>query len=230
MRQQTVRLGPQLLGLAALVVDEVPFVQADDQGASLALDQVGDRQVLLLERDRRIEQQHDDFGETTARNPSAVASFSSFSTTRARRRKPAVSNSLIRRPRQTVSSPMLSRVRPGPGPVSSRSSPRMRLSKVDLPAFGRPTTAICSGRCRIVLAAVLFFAEDERRNLVLRRRFGARALWQDGRERVVKIAESLAVLGGNRDRIAQAKAEGFVSAVAPRRPFGLVGDEDHRLA
>ena len=38
------------------------------------------------------------------------------------------------------------------------------------------------------------------------------------------------MLGGNRDRVAEAEVEGFVSAVAPGRPFRLVGDEDHRLA
>ena len=38
------------------------------------------------------------------------------------------------------------------------------------------------------------------------------------------------MLGGERDRIAEAEAEGIVDAVAPRAAFGLVGDDDDRLA
>ena len=41
-----------------------------------------------------------------------------------------------------------SRVIPASGPVISRSSPSMRLIRVDLPAFGRPTIASLSGRAR----------------------------------------------------------------------------------
>ena len=37
------------------------------------------------------------------------------------------------------------------------------------------------------------------------------------------------MLGGERDRIAEAEAERFVNAVAPEA-FGLVGDDDDRLA
>ena len=40
---------------------------------------------------------------------------------------------------------MLSRVIPASGPVMSRSSPMILLMSVDLPAFGRPMTAICRG-------------------------------------------------------------------------------------
>ena len=38
------------------------------------------------------------------------------------------------------------------------------------------------------------------------------------------------MLGGQRDRLAEAKTEGLVNAVAPRAAFGLVGDDDDRLA
>jgi hypothetical protein len=38
----------------------------------------------------------------------------------------------------------LSRVVPGLSKATTRSSPRMRLISVDLPALGRPTTAICT--------------------------------------------------------------------------------------
>jgi hypothetical protein len=38
------------------------------------------------------------------------------------------------------------------------------------------------------------------------------------------------VLGGKRDRIAEAEAKGVINAVTPREPFGLVGDDEDRLA
>ena len=63
LRQQPRRLLLQLLQQALLVGDEVPFVEADDEGAALLLDEVDDRQVLLLERDRGVEQHHHDLGE-----------------------------------------------------------------------------------------------------------------------------------------------------------------------
>ena len=81
-----------------------------------------------------------------ARSVSATASCSSCSSIRARRRKPAVSTSRIARPRHCHSTAIASRVIPGSGPVSSRSSPTRRLTRVDLPTFGRPTIASCSGR------------------------------------------------------------------------------------
>src|SRR3546814_16687664 len=48
-----------------------------------------------------------------------------------------------------MSTEMASRVVPGTSDAISRSSPRMRLIRVDLPTFGRPTTAmrITPGAC-----------------------------------------------------------------------------------
>ncbi len=80
-----------------------------------------------------------------ARRPSATDSFSSFSWTRALRRMPAVSKSFTRRPRHSHSTDLESRVMPASGPVSSRSSPISALMSVDLPALGRPMTAIRIG-------------------------------------------------------------------------------------
>jgi hypothetical protein len=75
-------------------------------------------------------------------------SFSSCASTRALRRRPAVSTSSIRRPAWLQAISTASRVSPGSGPVSSRSSAISRLIRDDLPTLGRPTTArrIQSGR------------------------------------------------------------------------------------
>ena len=116
---------------------------------------------------------------------------------------------------------MLSRVMPGSGPVSSRSSPRIRLSSVDLPAFGRPSTAMRRG-LRVELAAVLLLAEHERLGRVLLVGVDAGGGRQNFDEGVVKLVEALAVLGGKRDRVAEAEAEGFIEPVAPGIPSALL--------
>ena len=82
----------------------------------------------------------------TARRPSATDSFSSFSVTRARLRMPAVSKMRMGVPMKFVVTLIESRVIPASGPVSRRSCPRILLINVDLPALGRPITAICRGR------------------------------------------------------------------------------------
>ena len=49
--------------VAALLVDEVPLVERDDQRPALLESGVGDSQILRLEPQRRVEQEHDDLGE-----------------------------------------------------------------------------------------------------------------------------------------------------------------------
>ena len=89
--------------------------------------------------------------KSTARRASATESRSSLSMTCAFLRMPAVSISRISRSsplrgsRHSQSTAIESRVIPASGPVSSRSSPSMRLISVDLPALGRPTMASLSG-------------------------------------------------------------------------------------
>jgi len=59
--------------------------------ARLRARQVGDADVLLLERRQRIDEHDDHFSKAMALSASATESFSSFSSMRERRRKPAVS-------------------------------------------------------------------------------------------------------------------------------------------
>ena len=61
LRQQLVhpiRQCPQQLGL---VLDEVPFVDGNHHGPALALDKIGDLQVLRLEGNGCVDDQHDKF-------------------------------------------------------------------------------------------------------------------------------------------------------------------------
>ena len=49
--------------LSLLLSIEVPFVEPDDERPALLLDEIGEGEVLLLERDRGVEQEHHDFRE-----------------------------------------------------------------------------------------------------------------------------------------------------------------------
>ena len=81
----------------------------------------------------------------TALKPSLTESFSILFCTLAFFRIPAVSKNLTEVPFQTKFNEIASLVMPASGPVSKRSWPIILLINVDLPAFGRPMTAICKG-------------------------------------------------------------------------------------
>jgi hypothetical protein len=59
---------------------------------------------------------------------------------------------------------------------------------VDLPAFGRPSTAMRRGLARSRLAAVFLFAKDQRLGLALLVRVETRRGRQDFDQRVVEFA------------------------------------------
>ena len=105
-----------------------------------------------------------------------------------------------------------SRVIPASGPVIMRSSPSIRLTRVDLPALGRPTIARLSGALflRLFVPGLEMLMLD---------------VWK---ERLEQVCDAFAVLGAERDRFAQPKPIGFERPAFTRPPFGLVGDHDHR--
>ena len=117
---------------------------------------------------------------------------------------------------------MVSRVMPASGPVSRRSSPSSRLISVDLPELGRPTTATRIG--------AVGAARRRSRALVVAPRRAGGVLRQRRAHRVVEIGQALAVLGRDRDRIAEAELIGFERAGLAGPALALVGDHDHRLA
>ncbi len=48
---------------AAAILDQIPFVGGEDDGAAFACDQIGDGQILLFERRRRVDHHDDAIGE-----------------------------------------------------------------------------------------------------------------------------------------------------------------------
>ena len=124
---------------------------------------------------------------------------------------------------------MQSRVRPGSGPVSSRSSPRMRLSSVDLPAFGRPSTAMRSGLVGSTSLPSSSSPSSSGAGSSSSSGSSRAAAGSTSPQRVVEIARALAVLGGKRDRLAEAQRVGVVARRrAPAARLRLVGEQDDR--
>ena len=229
--------GKQALGVfaqlderSAAVLDEIPFTEGDDDGAPFAGREVGDGEILLLEGIVESTSSTTTSENRTARSASAAESFSSLSTTRARLRRPAVSKSFIFRSRHTKSTEIESRVMPASGPVSRRSSPRMRLMSVDFPALGRPTTAMRSGFVTSSVAAVLIVVPQ----IVLHWRRRLRRLgWSPRAEPHAarhRGAHALAMLGGKRHGIAKTQRKGLIDAWLAGLSFRLIGDQDDRLA
>ena len=63
LRQPVIGIGAQRRNQVRLALHQIPFVDGDHERAALALDQIGDAQILLLELVLRVHHQHDDFGE-----------------------------------------------------------------------------------------------------------------------------------------------------------------------
>ena len=133
-------------------------------------------------------------------------------------------------PSQSASTAIASRVIPASGPVSSRSSPRIALTSVDFPAFGRPTTAIWIGRPAGSAApspssSTLSSIASPTVDLDHLRR--VRKLLRHRLQRPQQVVHPDPVLGRQRHRLAQPELPGLDQPRLRRPPLGLVGDEDH---
>ena len=93
---------------------------------------------------------------------------------------------------------------PASGPVIIRSSPSIRLTRVDLPALGRPTMARFSGPRPPPLRQLDLAVLDMRQ------------------KRLEQIGDALAMLGADRDRLAEAEAIGLKAPASPARPSALL--------
>ena len=158
-----------------------------------------------------------------ARTASLAASFSAASVMRALRLRPAVSKMRIGRSFHAKSVATASRVRPGSGPVIMRSSPSSALTSVDLPELGRPTMAMRIG-CDLAAHLLLGCAAGVVRALALRLQ------GQGGEDRFAQVADALAVLGGDGNRLAEPQLERLVEAVGAGPSLALVGDQYDRPA
>ena len=136
LRQPVVGLGAQLAGRAC-PPSEVPLVHAEHQRPALALHQVGDAQVLLLERPLGVHQHDHHLGEADrVERVGDRELLQLLLDARACAACRRCRTGGTRGPSIRASTAMASRVMPASGPVSRRSSPSRRLISVDLPTFG----------------------------------------------------------------------------------------------
>jgi hypothetical protein len=147
LRQRRGHPVAQLPQRRRLIGDRVPFVGGDDQRPPLFGDQIGDRQILPPERFERVEHR----GRRSRRSGSCAACRRPIGARAGPRPGRGGATPRCRQagsagPAIAIRARSKSRVIPGSGPVSSRSSPTSRLTSVDLPTLGRPTIASCSGR------------------------------------------------------------------------------------
>ena len=142
----------------------------------------------------------------------ATLARSTASSTRERRRTPAVSTSRKSRPSRWNGTRMLSRVVPGCSLAITRSSPIRRLTSVDLPTLGRPMIAT---------------------RIALGRRSGSGAGCRPrgpSQHRVDQLAAALAVRGRDRLRRAQPEHVKIGRHQVGVQALGLVERQHHRLA
>ena len=230
MRQQAVGLLAQLFQFGAAILDQIPFVEADDECPALAFDEVGDGQILLLQRDGRIEQDDDDFGE--AHGAQRVGCGELFELGVDARALPQA-----RRVEQFEAAAFPVRL-DGNGvarDASLRSDQQPVLAEyaVEQRRFAGVGAAghRDAQRLRLVeFAAVLVLAQHHRRALVLnivgRRR---EALGQALQHGLVEVGEALVMLGRERHGVAETERIGVVGALDALAAFGLVGDQDDGL-
>ena len=110
---------------------------------------------------------------------------------------------------------------PGSGPVSRRSCPQNAIDE----GGARVRASQHSDPQRlgeVEFAAVLLLPQDQRLGVALFTFVQTGGRRQDGHERVIELAQAFAMLGGKRDRVAEAEGEGLVDAIAPGKSFALL--------
>ena len=229
LRQQTVRLGAQLLRHHALVLDQVPFVEPDHDRPALALGEIGEGQILLLERDRGVEQQNDDLGEADrAQRVGDRELFQLLGHARLATQPGGVEQlQLAIAPGGLQADGIARQARLGAG-----QQPILAEDLVEQRGFAGVGAAQHGDAQRlggIGLVAVLLLAQHQRRRVVILVGVDAGGGGQSGAQGVVEFAQALAVFCGKGDGFAQAQRIGVHHAVAAGVALRLVGDEDDRL-
>ena len=217
LRQPVVGLAAQLAGFG-LALDQVPFVHAEHQRPALALHQIGDAQVLLLERALDVHQHDHDFGETDrvervgdgellqllldarlAPHAGGVEQAEFAAVPLERHRDGVARDAGLRPNEQTL--------------LAEQAIDQSGLADIGTTDDGDADRA--RGDVGFGLLVLLL---------------GRRGEFRQGRaDRVVEIRQTFAVLGRNRNRIAKAELIGL-NGVLSGTQLALVGDDDDGLA
>ncbi len=237
LRQQFLALLAQLGESAVLVLDEVPFVDRDDHGAALAFDQIGERQILLFEGDRGIEQQHHHFGVLDGAEGIADGELFELlldaSLTADAGGVDEVDDAAFPLPRHHDRVARDAGFRAGEQPLFADHAIDQRgFAGIGAADDGDVEVALgVPAQRRAVLGRAVVLREvdiDVGQLLVDRRRrgLGIDRLADDG----VEIGKTQPMLGGERHCLAEAERIGLHQPRFRRPALGLVGDEVHFLA
>ena len=221
LRQPVLDEGPQLLELLLLVRNQVPLVDGDDEGSPFVRHEIADREVLLLEGMLGIDQQHDDLGEADGAHGIAGGELLGHLAHARLAPEPRRVEQAHRpaAPGEVRGDGVARQARLGPGDhplLAQQRVDQRRLAGVgpadDGEADGKDLGArrLLRLRLAVVLAPAL-----------------ANRLQAERREhRGDEIAQALAVLGRDGDRLAQPQLVGVVEALGAGAPLALVGDQD----
>ena len=213
-------IGAQAGNQVRLAFDQIPFVDREHERPPLALDEIGDAQVLLLEPVLRVHHQHDDFGKAhRAQGVGHRELFELLLDARAAAQARGIEHAeLASLPVNLHRNGIAGGARLGAGQqplLAEQLVDQRRLAGVGPADDGDANGPRCGFLFGDVLVGGLFLVLDGRRH-------------QRG-QRVVELAHALAVLGGNLHGIAQAQRVGFHCADLAVLALGLVGDQHHRL-
>ena len=215
-------VGAQRRNQARLPSHQIPFVDRDHQRPALALDQVGDAQVLFLELVLRVHHQHHDLGEAHgAQRVRHRKLLQLFLDPRAPPQARGIEHPKVPALPVDFHGDGIAR---GAG-FGAGQQPLLAKQMIDqrgLAGIGaaddghayRPLRQILIGFDDVVIVELLALV---------------RGLRHQGAQRVVEIAEALAVLGRNLDRFAETQRVGFHRAGIALLALALVGDQNHRL-
>ena len=201
---------------------QIPFVDRDHQRAALALDQVGDPQILFLELVLRVHHQHHDFGEADgAQRVRHRELFQLLLDPRAPPQARGVEHAKIPAlPVDLDGNGIAGGAGLGAGQqplLAEQVIDQRRLAGIGTADDGdpdRPLRQILIGFDDVVIVELLALLDRLRHQRA---------------QRVVEIAEALAMLGRNLDRLAEPERVGFHRAGIALLALALVGDQHHRL-
>ncbi len=214
----------QLLELLLLVADEIPLVDGDDEGAPLVRHHLADREVLLLEGMLGVDQQHHHLGE--AQRTHGIAGGELLGGLADARLAPEP-----RRVEQADGPATPGEVRghrvAGEAGLGTRDHALLAQQRVDqrrLAGVGAADDGEADGKglgiglfhdlLALAIVIVIPPAFANRRQAKCRKNGGC------------EIAQALAVLGRDGDRLAQPQLVGVVEALRAGAPLALVGDQD----
>ncbi len=205
---------------------DIPLVDRNDHGAALAFCQIGDAQILLLERDRGVQQYHHDLGKLDRAQPvrhrQLFQLFLHLGLLAHARRVPDAERHAVPDFVQRDCVAGDPGLRPGQQPVLAQNAVDQRRFPGVRAAHDGDLKRAFFGKGDFLF---LFAFHDV--DIGFRLETASGELLDHRREHVLQIDHALAMFGRKLDRFAQAQSKSVVIACLAGAALGLVGDNDH---